>query len=507
MSTGRNWNASGSRHRSPMSVPPRLSNSALAGLPVDVARPLYDRRCMRTGIVHLGLGAFHRAHQAVFVDDCLNAGEKGWGIIGASLRSGDTRDALARQDSLYTLSVVDGSGERLRVIGSILSSLVAPEDPAALLDRLCDADTRIVTLTVTEKAYLRSAAGGLDEDHPDIAWDLANPGAPRSVHGFLSEAIARRRAAGLTPFTVLSCDNLPANGATLRKLLVAFCALRSAEFASFVEAEVAFPSSMVDRIVPATTDEDRRRISAALGVIDAWPVTTEPFLQWVVEDRFPGGRPAWDRFGVEMVDDVAPFEDMKLRLLNGSHSSIAYLGLLCGHATVSEAFGDRSIRQFVSRLWAEAIPSLPAGAGLKPEAYILELAKRYDNPALKHRTAQIANDGSQKLPQRIIATALDRARKGGSTRHLMLTPAAWIAACEARGKTLASDHFTDPLDGALAEILAGGWNAAETVVKVFDAAGFAAGSQYKQELTIQAAGHLDALRRRGAAATLMEIAS
>ena len=483
----------------------RLANNTLETLPADIARPAYARAETTPGIVHLGLGACHRAHQAVFVDDCLNDAETGWGIIGASLRSSETRDALAPQDGLYTLSVVDGGGESLRVIGCLLRLLVAPEDPDALLQAMTDPGVRIITLTVTEKAYMRSAAGDLDLAHPDIGWDLANPRQPRTIHGFLAEAISRRRAAGTVPFTILSCDNLPANGATLKRLLVAFATARHEALGAFVDSDIAFPSSMVDRIVPATTDEDHVRIAARLGVRDAWPVTTEPFLQWVVEDNFPAGRPQWERFGVEMVRDVAPFEEMKLRLLNGSHSSIAYLGLLMGKPTVSDAFSDPLIRRFVSRLWAEAIPSLPADAGLNPQAYTAELERRYDNPALKHRTAQIANDGSQKLPQRIIAVALARLAAGGSARHLMLAPAAWLAAAQARGRTLPASHFTDPLDPVLAEIFAKNANAGQTARAAFEAAGFAAGSPYREELVDLTASHLDALRRNGAEATLKEL--
>jgi len=488
-----------------MSARAVLSNSMLATLSAGVARPGYDRVQTRPGIVHLGLGAFHRAHQAVFVDDCLNSGETGWGIVGASLRSPDTRDALGPQDGLYTLSVVDGCGETLRVIGSILSSLVAPENPSALLDALTDPGIRIVTMTVTEKAYLRDPFGDLDLSHSDITWDLANPDRPRTVHGFLIEAITRRRAAGIEPFTVLSCDNLPANGATLKRLAVTFAKARDADLAAFVEREIAFPSSMVDRIVPATTDEDRARISQKLGASDAWPVTTEPFLQWVIEDDFPSGRPSWERFGVEMVKDVAPFEEMKLRLLNGSHSSIAYLGLLMNKATVCDAFADPLIRQFISGFWTEAIASLPADAGLNPAAYTGELTRRYDNPAIRHRTAQIANDGSQKLPQRVIATTLDQLEAGGSVRHLMLAPAAWLAAAEARGQALPAGHFTDPLDGPLADIFTSAASATEIVRAAFDAAGFAARSPHRQELIRITARHLDSLRQNGAEATLKEL--
>ncbi|MER8768535.1 mannitol dehydrogenase family protein [Mesorhizobium sp. M0960] len=485
----------------------RLSNSTLKALPASVAVPRYDRGAIAPGIVHLGVGAFHRAHQAAYVDDCLAAGETGWGIVGVSLRSPDTRDALAPQDGLYTLAIRSSVEEELRVVGSILSLLVAPEDPAAVLAALTDPLTRIVTLTITEKAYLRAAGGGLDNTHPDIVHDLANPQMPRTAHGFLTEALSRRRATGIQPFTVLCCDNLPANGATLHRLLVEFAALRDARLATSGDARlaahiagVAFPSSMVDRIVPATTDADRARIAVELGVEDAWPVITEPFCQWVVEDDFPAGRPAWEKFGVTMVGDVGPFEDMKLRLLNGSHSAIAYLGLLSGYDTVDRAFADPAIRQFVDGLWAEAIPTLPQDAGLDTAGYTAQLAERYSNTALAHRTAQIANDGSQKLPQRIVASAVERLSAGDPPAHLMLVVAAWIAACEARGKTLPEAHFTDPIDTRLTAL--GSRPADEAVTAMFDLAGFARDHSQRMTLIDLTTAHLERLRRGGPAAAL-----
>jgi len=482
-----------------------LSNATLQQLPNAVAIPGYDRGKLEPGIVHFGVGAFHRAHQAAWVDDCLAAGETGWGITGVSLRSADTRDALAPQDGLYTLAIRSSAEEKLRVIGSIGSLLVAPEDPGAVLAALVDPRTRIVTLTITEKAYLRAVGGGLDAAHPDIIHDLANPKMPKTAHGFLAEALARRRAAGIPPFTVLCCDNLPANGATLHRLLVEFATLRdaglsrtgNAGLARHIADQVAFPSSMVDRIVPATTDADRERIAAELGVDDAWPVMTEPFSQWVIEDDFPQGRPAWENFGVTMVGDVAPFEDMKLRLLNGAHSAIAYLGLLSGHATVDRAFADPAIRQFVDALWQEAISTLPEDAGLDTSAYTAELAERFSNTALAHRTAQIANDGSQKLPQRIVASAIECLEAGTELVHLTLVVAAWIAACAARGKTLPEGHFTDPLDAALASLLSQQLPANETVTAVFDLAGFARDHAERQTLIELVAVHLVHLRRDG----------
>lgn len=463
--------------------------------------PAYDRHDVTAGIVHLGVGAFHRAHQAVYVDDCIAAGETGWGIVGASLRSVDTRDALAPQDGLYTLAVQDSTGEKLRIIGSELVLVVAPEGPAALVARMSDPAIRIVTLTVTEKAYLRDASGSLDLAHPDIAFDLANLDTPRTVHGFIVAALEQRRRAGAAPFTVLCCDNLPDNGGTVRRLVLQFAGARDADLARFIEQEVAFPATMVDRIVPATTDADRERISAAIGLDDAWPVKTEPFMQWVVEDHFTAGRPSWEKFGVEMVKDVRPYEDMKLRLLNGSHSGMAYLGLLCGRESISEAFGDVDIRNFVDRLWSEAIPTLPANAGLDPQAYARALAGRYSNTALVHRTAQIANDGSQKLPQRVITTARAQLENGRPADHLMLVAAAWIAACEARGNTLPAGHFTDPLDAELSKIFARKQGASETVRDVFAAAGFS-GASAEDPLPVIAAAHLDAIRSKGPRAAI-----
>jgi fructuronate reductase len=493
----------------------RLSDKTLRSLPGAASVPAYDRASVTPGIVHLGVGAFHRAHQAAYVDACLADGETDWGIVGVSLRSPDTRDALAPQDGLYTLAIRDGAGEQLEVVGSIRSLLVAPEDPSAVLAALTDPRIRIVTLTITEKAYLRAADGTLDGAHPDIVHDLANPGSPRTAHGFLIEALMRRRAAGTPPFTVLCCDNLPANGATLHRLLIEFAKLRDQRLArqsdaahgtaggqalaSHVADGVAFPSSMVDRIVPATTDADRARIAQQLGIEDAWPVMTEPFRQWVIEDRFPAGRPAWEKFGVTMVEDVGPFEDMKLRLLNGAHSGIAYLGLLSGHATVDRAFADPSIRQFVDWLWAEAIPTLPQDAELDTIAYTAELAERFSNPALAHRTAQIANDGSQKLPQRIVASALARLEAGLLPEHLSLVVAAWIAACAARGATLPEGHFTDPLDAALDDLFGRNLPTAEMAAGVFDLAGFAKGHPERQRLIEFVATHLVHFKQDGPA--------
>jgi fructuronate reductase len=433
----------------------RFSTSTLGDLDPAVARPGYDRARVTSGIVHLGIGAFHRAHQAVVIDDRLNAGETSWGIVGASLRSPETRDALAPQDGLYTLAVRSSEGTQCRVIGSISDVLVAPEDSEALLARLADPAIRIVSLTVTEKGYCHDpATGTLNEDHPDIRRDLAG-GLPVTAPGYLVEALARRRRAGVKPFTVLCCDNLPANGETVKRVLTRFAALRDADLGAFLADELACPSTMVDRIVPATTDDDRAAISKALGLVDAWPVMAEPFWQWVVEDHFPTGRPDLAASGVELVKDVAPYELMKLRLLNGSHSTLAYLGYLAGHETISDAIRVEMLRKVVSRLMEEATVTLKPLSGFDLDAYKQSLLDRFANTALRHRTWQIAMDGSQKLPPRLVAISRERLARGLPVGIAALGIAAWmryVAGADEAGRPIdLRDPMADRLKGLAAE--------------------------------------------------------
>jgi len=422
----------------------QLSRATLTQLPAAVARPRYDLSSVRTGIVHLGLGAFHRAHQAVYTDAVLAADPR-WGILGVSPRRPDTRDALAPQDWLYTLVERDASGERLRVIGALTGVLVASESPQELISRMAMPEVRIVSLTVTEKGYCRAAASGdLDETDPTIRHDLAHPEAPRSVHGMLVAAVRARRTAGAAPFAALSCDNLPANGATLRRVLVQFAGLQDPELARWIEEKVACPSCMVDRIVPATRPEDRAHVSAALGVEDAWPVVTEPFTQWVVEDRFPAGRPDWEAAGATMVTDVHPWEQMKLRLLNGSHSSIAYLGQLAGWATVPEAIGEPALAAHIRALMAELVPTLSLPPSVDLAGYCATLLTRFANPALRDRTARIAEDGSQKLPQRLLEPARVLLARGRSPVRIALSLAAWIRFCGGRADDGTALPLIDP---------------------------------------------------------------
>jgi fructuronate reductase len=441
---------------------PRLSNRTLAALPGPIGRPRYDRAGLSPGIVHLGIGAFHRAHQAASTDAVLEQ-DASWGIVAASLRSPETRDALTPQDGLYTLVVRSSAGEQLSVVGAVTQILVAPESPEALLAAMTDPRVRIVSLTVTEKGYCHDpASGALNEDHPDIVHDLRTPAAPRSAPGFVVESLRHRRAAGIAPFTVLTCDNLPSNGRMVHKVLTRFAELRDPALGRYLEAELACPSSMVDRITPATTAEDRAAVARALGVRDAWPVITEPFTQWVIEDRFPGGRPPWESAGAELVADVEPYELMKLRLLNGPHSTLAYLGYLAGFETVSEVMGDKDFAAFVRDLMEEEIaPTLAVPAGVDVASYTAALRERFRNPALKHRTWQIAMDGSQKLPQRLLGTIRDRLRSGRPVDRLALGVAGWMRYVSGTDERNHPIDVRDPLADRIRPIAAAAGPSAE----------------------------------------------
>jgi len=432
----------------------RLDEAALTGLSDDVVRPGYDRTAARTGVVHLGIGAFHRAHQAVVFDDALKSGDLRWGVMGASLRSPGVRDQLNPQDGLYTLVVRDGEREDLRVIGACRSVMVGPEDPAALVAAMADADVHIVTLTVTEKGYrLDPASGELLVEDPDVAADIAHIERPRTAPGFIVAALRARRAAGLGPFTVISCDNLPHNGRRIRAGVLAMARAVDSSLAEWIAAEGAFPQTMIDRIVPATTAEDVVRLTARLGVEDQGMVKAEPFTQWVIEDRFAGERPDFAALGVQLTDAVEPWEDAKLRLLNGAHSAVAYLGALSGHEHVHEAVAVPAFRAYVEALWDEAQTTLNPPPGLDVAAYRTELMARFSNSALMHRTRQIAMDGSQKLPQRLLAGAAERLAADQGIEAMALGVAAWMRWQEGvteQGETVVVD---DPLASRTAELI------------------------------------------------------
>ncbi|RXD03303.1 mannitol dehydrogenase family protein [Sphingomonas sp. UV9] len=477
----------------------RLSTATLDGLPAEVVRPRYDRSRVKRGVVHLGIGAFHRAHQAAVFEQALAAGDLRWGITGVSLRSAGVRDQLAPQDGLYTLVVRDGDGERLQVIGAVMDMLVAPEDPAAVVAALASADTHIVTLTITEKGYkLDRATGKLHASDTDVAQDLASLAAPRTAPGFLVAGLAARHAAGTGPLTIVSCDNLPHNGTLLRDAVLAMAAAHDADLHDWIAATVTFPQTMVDRIVPATTPDDIAALADTLGVEDHAMVKAEPFTQWVIEDRFAGERPDLAAFGVQLTDAVAPWEDAKLRLLNGAHSAIAYLGGLAGLDFVHEVVALPEARAFVEALWDESATTLDPPAALDIADYRAALMARFANPALQHRTRQIAMDGSQKLPQRLLAPIADRRAKRQSVDALGLAVAAWMR--WQSGVTDAGEAFAidDPIADRLGAAVAGATMSTERVDALLGLLAFRPDPDLRSVLVAR----LDRLERTGARAAL-----
>ncbi|WP_105628053.1 mannitol dehydrogenase family protein [Cronobacter malonaticus] len=365
--------------------------------------PAYHRDALVARIVHLGFGAFHRAHQGVYAD--ILAAEHGsdWGYCEINLIGGEQQIAdIRRQDNLYTVAEMSADAWRARVVGVVKNALHAQVDGLeAVFAALCEPQVAIVSLTITEKGYCHSpATGELMLDHPLIAADLAHPKAPSSAVGVIVEALARRKAAGLAGFSVMSCDNMPENGHVARNVVMAFARAVNTELAAWIEENVTFPSTMVDRIVPAVTPETLDKIEQLTGVRDPAGVACEPFRQWVIEDNFVAGRPAWEKAGAELVRDVVPFEEMKLRMLNGSHSFLAYLGYLAGYQHINDCMEDTNYRRAAQALMLnEQAPTLRV-QGVDLARYADRLIERYSNPALRHRTWQIAMDGSQKLPQR-----------------------------------------------------------------------------------------------------------
>lgn len=417
---------------------PRLRRSA-APLPV--------------GIVHLGLGAFFRAHGAIYVEEAVAASGGDWGILGVSLQSPGMRDQLIPQGGTYTALELGPEGETARHVQIVQGVLVAREDPMAVLEAMADPAVKIVSLTVTEKGYCHEpSTGRLNLSHPDIAHDLAHP-LPRSAPGFLMRALELRRKRGLPPFTALTCDNLPNNGSLLRRVVLDLARAVSPDLADWIAAEGRFPATMVDRIVPATKPEDLDRVARLTGWQDAAPVLHEPFRQWVVEDDFVGhARPDLGAVGVELVSDVTAFEHMKLRMLNGTHSSLAYLGYLAGRETIADCMADPALARYVDYLWqAEIIPALDPPPGTDLAAYARLLHGRYANPAIRHRTWQIAMDGSQKLPQRILGTIETNLDAGRPCPGLILAVAAWMVYVRGRDLKDQPIEVKDPLADSLRE--------------------------------------------------------
>lgn len=441
----------------------RLNRSAR--IAASAKRPDWTREGRGSGIVHLGVGAFHKAHQAVATDDAIAASGGDWMITGVSLRSAGVADALNPQDGLYTLLVRGEDGVGARVVGSIASVLVAPHEPEAVLAAMAAPRTRIVSLTITEKGYgFDAGSGGLDRAHPAIAADLRNPAAPTGAVGYIVEALRRRRDAGLGGFTALSCDNLPANGHVLKRLVMAYANAVQPDLAGFIADKVTFPSTMVDRITPASTARTFADAAGLTGCEDRAAVETEPFTQWVIEDDFVAGRPDWGAGGAIFAADVAPYEKMKLRMLNGAHSLLAYSGFMAGHEFVRDVMGDASLAVLVRRHMAAAARTLEPVAGVDFDGYAADLAQRFSNPEIAHKTYQIAMDGTQKLPQRLLEPATFALANGQSVEPYAFAVAAWMRYClgmDENGETYA---LRDPREAEIEALLAGAGRDAGSVV-------------------------------------------
>ncbi|HTI96341.1 MAG TPA: mannitol dehydrogenase family protein [Rudaea sp.] len=425
-----------------------LSLASLSSLPAEVIKPAYAPDRTRVGIVHIGVGAFHRAHQAAYIDALL-ADHPDWAICGVSLHSAEVRDALRPQNGLYALLLL-GRHTQLRVIGSLRELLCARDEPAAVLARLADPAVRLVTLTITEKGYCLRGED-LDIAHPDIAHDLDHPQAPRSAIGYLVAGLNARRQQGVAPYTVLSCDNLAENGRRLQRAVLQYARHVDAGLADWIDARVTFPCSMVDSITPATDDALRERVGHALGYTDAWPIQRETYTQWVIEDRFCNDRPPLERVGATLSDDIAGYDRAKLRFLNGAHSTLAYVGSLLEIETVAEAMNEPSLAGFVERLMRTAIaPALALPAGMHATSYIDAILERFRNPSIRHRLSQIAWDGSQKLPVRLLSTIADALGRGQPIDMLCMPIAAWMHFVRRQARQGVA--LIDPLNDALSSV-------------------------------------------------------
>lgn len=408
-----------------------LNQHNLSQLPSEIKRPTYDRSRLTSGIVHVGVGGFHRSHEAFYTDELLQSGDASiWGICGVGLRESDRRMAtvLKEQDYLYTLIVKYPDGRReTRVIGSIVDFLMGCDDPAAVVNRLADAETKIVSLTITEGGYnVDPDTGEFDASNSDAQHDIENPSTPKLVFGYLTAALRKRRQLGLPAFTVQSCDNIQHNGDLTRRMLLGFARLQDADLADWIDAEVRFPNAMVDRITPVTTEADIDYLRSEFSLIDHWPVPCEPFCQWVIEDAFSDGRPNWQDVGVQFVPDVAPYEKMKLRLLNAGHSVLGILGSIFGYQTIDECMRDDLFATYLRRFFdQEATPVLDAVPGIDLEEYKRALVERFGNPSIGDNLSRICLESSSKLPVFMIPTIRENLSRNGSIELAALVIAAW----------------------------------------------------------------------------------
>ncbi|ESZ37285.1 MULTISPECIES: mannitol dehydrogenase family protein [unclassified Mesorhizobium] len=432
-----------------------LGPALLDRLPASVQTPSYDRMLLAPGMAHLGVGAFHRCHQAEYTDDLISLRFDRWGIVGINIRPPSLADTLGRQGGLYTRLIRENSHIEARVIGSIVRVVDSQESAAPALGVLISPDIELVTMTVTEKGYCHiPSSGELDLGHPDIVHDLANPETPRSVPGLLVRALEQRRATHGRPLTLLSCDNIPANGIILGNVVRSFAERRGNGLADWIAANVAFPSAMVDRIAPAVTQDDLDSVENWFGYRDGAVAVGEPFRQWVIEEKFAGRMPRWDLVGATFVDDVTPFEHLKMRVLNGAQTTLATLGVLAGLEHTSDAMADPLLSDFIRRMLVEeTVPTLMPVPGILPLAYVEQSLARLKNTAIRHRNHQVATDGSQKIVQRLLNPIRDRLAMGQSIGLLSVPVAGWMAyliqASECFGRRW---PVSDPYAGKVAAI-------------------------------------------------------
>lgn len=443
-----------------MTMPVRLANETLAHHAARVAVPTYDRTALKPAVVHISVGSFHRSHQAVYFDDLAEQGiTSDWGVTGVGLRRPQMREVLAAQHGLYTVVARAAAGDDARVVGAITRYLFAPREDGSVVDALADPQTRLVTLTITGGAYCVDAATGLlDTEHPDVQGDLATPSRPTSAIGHLVEALDRRRRAGGEPFTVLSCDNVPGNGRMTRAALVGLAALRDERLAAWIEERVACPDSMVDRITAKTTVADRELVEREFGIADRWPVITEPFSQWVIEDAFCNGRPPLEEVGVRFVGDVKPYALLKTRLLNASHCALGHLGALAGHRRTDEAMDDPVFGAYVLRLMREDVaPLLPSIPGLDLPGYRHTLLERLRNPKIGDELTRLRRNGSSKVPTHVLSSIADARRLGLPHPLLTLAAAGWCRQLHGVDDSGGRLPVDDPLADTLQPLaLAGG---------------------------------------------------
>lgn len=410
-----------------------LNRSMLGALPEGVEGPSYDPAALRPGIVHVGVGNFHRAHQAVYLDALFSLGQDhDWAIVGAGVRPDDAsmRSRLAAQDNLYTVIELAPEGHSARVVAPMIDFVEVTEGHGPLIERMAAPETRIVSLTVTEGGYYLDGTGAFDPDHPDMRHDADPAAAPRSVFGAILDALERRRAAGIAPFTVMSCDNLPGNGHVAKATLSGLASLRDAALGAWVRANVACPNGMVDRITPASSPQTRSAVAEEFGIDDAAPVTCEPYMQWVLEDDFPLGRPALEKVGVTFTDAVEAFETMKIRILNGGHAIIAYPSGLLGHELVSDAMADPRIADFLRAVEErEVLPVVPPVPGTELPDYLDLIVGRFSNPAVRDTIRRLCLDGSNRQPKFIVPSIRDNLAQGRMPEGLCLLSALWCRYC------------------------------------------------------------------------------